>query len=353
MSKNNNQQGLTIERQSSDFALGDGGRQESVLEPGFVRAPRDMKPPTPVEWGRGDSLMWDTSRPGDIDKSTPLAGYGRDKDLFADAVSAISPNQPGPAQAGGAVDPYGVFPAAQRDGSPAGQAKAQHDAGASFAAVLSGRAQQQHQPPAAVMPSEAMEPSGGRRGGPSQPHQHHQGGGAPPRAVQFPHHDHHHHDGGSSNNNNNNEPSTLQRQRTSEADLAAQFRTQSQVLTDELHQQAKTFPPPPPIIAPAEQRRYRAARWYYYATKWDITHEQAPPPRSPLPLLDQENEARSQGVSSREAPYPYRGEYWLQRCEHWFGHIQSHFSYPGYGSRTAVTNVDPQVVLQHAYLGDA
>eukprot|EP00672_Neobodo_designis_P017336 CAMPEP_0174828198 /NCGR_PEP_ID=MMETSP1114-20130205/1192_1 /TAXON_ID=312471 /ORGANISM="Neobodo designis, Strain CCAP 1951/1" /LENGTH=341 /DNA_ID=CAMNT_0016061909 /DNA_START=199 /DNA_END=1224 /DNA_ORIENTATION=- len=333
-----NKRGLTIERQSSDFVLGDGGRQESVLEPGFVRAPRDMKPPTPVEWGRGDSLMWETGgKQADIDKSTPLAGYGRDKDLFADAVSAISPTQNGPS------DPFGGPPSSHNTGHPgpaaAGVRTTGSDAAATFAAVLSGRAH---------LPADATEPSS-RQGQQQQQQQrppnrlHPAGPGAvgPGRAPMLP-------------SALDPEPQALTRQRTSEAELAAQFRTQSQVLTDELHQQAKTFPPPPPIIAPQEQRRYRAARWYYYATKWDITHEQAPPPRSPLPLMDQETEARNNGTRGRhESPnYPYRGEYWLKRCEHWFSHVQGHFSYPGYASRDTVSNIASDIVLEHAYLGD-
>lgn len=106
--------------------------------------------------------------------------------------------------------------------------------------------------------------------------------------------------------------------------LAFQFRTQSQILSDELYFQSLWFPPPPPPRVPKESRRARSELWYYYASKWDITHTQPPPPRCPLALMEEEH---AQGLAP-QTKVPYRGEYWLDRCNHWFGWVQENFRPP-------------------------
>jgi hypothetical protein len=382
-------QGLTLERESSDFILGDQGRQESVIEPGYVRAPRDMKPPTPIEWGRGDSLLWEQRRE-DVDKTTPLAGYGRDKDLFADAVATISPTQtstnfafPPTSTAGGksTVGPAGTF-GQPRAGAVSGStfasivARGTHAGATGNAAATGGTTPPASSAAAPLIQESAFgainrSPGAGSGGMFQTHHQQHGSRGNQGHPVQPQHHQHQQHQlsftvtktteppagvrypaagsriaghGGNLAPYRGEDPIT--RQRTSEVELAAQFRTQSQVLTDELHHQCKTFPPPPPIIAPGESRRQRAARWYYFATKWDITHEQPPPPRSPLPLMDQESE---NPVIGRDGPaYPYRGDYWLDRCAYWYNHIQETFPYPGYASSQSVVAVDPKIVWEFA-----
>lgn len=349
-----NNRGLTIERQSSDFALGDGGRQESVLEPGFVRAPKDMKPPTPMQWNRGDSLMWEQNA-ADVDKSTPLAGYGRDKDPFADAVASISP-----------TDERGRFPDTQASAQPPAAAQQLRagtsserrlEQGMSFAAALLGRhpgsnasspaaqQQQQQQQPGAPDPMQLTVTEEHDEPPFHQPQSQNQRGGNRQSSVQF-HPQATAGGNGAGGARRREEGGQLRRQTTSEAQLAAQFRSESQIMTDELHFQAKHFPPPPPIAAPSDSRRERAERWYYYAMKWDITHEQPPPPRSPLPLMDQEK-----ANPTMRDQFPYRGDYWLGRCQHWFEHLQNHFPYPhATAHNKRVRGTDWAVVDQMAQL---
>lgn len=281
---------MSIERQSSDFALGD--RQESVLEPGFVRAPRNMKPPTPVEWGRGDSSLFIQ------ENTTPLMGYGREKDPFSDAINAISPTN-------------NVM-----SGFPPG----------------SGVGMQQQDLHRTAAPPAALDNQGPRLsvfGQPmgvhhSMPPQQQQPQAHPDIEVGF---------GGDG----------LPRQSTSD-ELLNQFRTPSQQHTDDLWRCSVFFPPPAPIMAPGEQRRARAELWFYHASKWDITHSTPPPPRSPLPFMDEEKTMPpSQVLRNR---YPYRGDYWLGRCEHWFNHVVRHFAYPARQQPQSLAPIDPQFVLQ-------
>lgn len=283
-----------VSRQESDFVLGDS-RQESTLEPGFVRAPKDMKPPTPVEWGRGDSLMWDTRRPDDPPESTPLTGYGRDRDFFADVVATVSPtkdqNQPFPVP---------LAPGERKTTMSPGNAQPHPGL--------------QHHPSTQSIGTHSSS-SGGR----------------PPMAP-----------GSRQLTSNEISPQPTIRQFSSSVDLAQQFRTASQQLTDELYAQAISFPPPPPILAPAESRRQRAELWYYFAVKWDITHQQPPPPRSPLPFMDEELQftPAQQQNAMNQFRYPYRGEYWMDRCNHWFDHVQNGFNWPPTSRVMALSKAD-------------
>lgn len=71
-------------RQASDYVL---GREESVLQPGQVRIPAGMEPPTPMDtWARGDSSIWDAKESDNV--STPLTGYGRGDQLWGTSPTA-------------------------------------------------------------------------------------------------------------------------------------------------------------------------------------------------------------------------------------------------------------------------
>ena len=118
-----------------------------------------------------------------------------------------------------------------------------------------------------------------------------------------------------------------------------QFRTQSQILSDELYHQSQWFPPPPPPRVPKDSRRSRSELWYYYASKWDITHTQPPPPRCPLGLMEEEY---SLGLAPL-TKVPYRGEYWLDRCAYWFRHLQANFQPP---DNHAPHFVEPTFVIE-------
>ena len=101
-------------------------------------------------------------------------------------------------------------------------------------------------------------------------------------------------------------------------------RTESEIITEQLHRQGQLFPPPPPPICPPETRRQRAELWSRSASKWDITCTVAPPPRCPLDGMDQEHRRRLQPLSL----VPYKGDQWLVQSEHWFGFVQKNFKYP-------------------------
>eukprot|EP00744_Colponema_vietnamica_P008393 GILI01011972.1.p1 GENE.GILI01011972.1~~GILI01011972.1.p1 ORF type:complete len:216 (-),score=16.94 GILI01011972.1:63-677(-) len=101
-------------------------------------------------------------------------------------------------------------------------------------------------------------------------------------------------------------------------------RTESEIITDQLHRQGQFFPPPPPPCCPPETRRQRAELWSRSASKWDITCTIAPPPRCPLDGMDEEHQRQLQPLSL----VPYKGDQWLQQSEHWFGFVQKNFKYP-------------------------
>lgn len=129
--------------------------------------------------------------------------------------------------------------------------------------------------------------------------------------------------------------------RQSSADAASllhRFRSQSEILSDELYFQAKTFPPPPPPNPPGETRRIRAELWYLVARKWDITQQMAPPPRSPLPGMEEEHRLRLQELTR----VPYRGDRWLAQSDRWFHWVQQHFEYPATNGCVPAT---PDLVL--------
>eukprot|EP00455_Lapot_gusevi_P005768 TRINITY_DN12467_c0_g1_i2.p1 TRINITY_DN12467_c0_g1~~TRINITY_DN12467_c0_g1_i2.p1 ORF type:complete len:206 (-),score=13.07 TRINITY_DN12467_c0_g1_i2:233-850(-) len=111
---------------------------------------------------------------------------------------------------------------------------------------------------------------------------------------------------------------------TDSSALLMKFRSQSEILSDELYFQAKSFPPPPPSNSPIETRRVRAELWYLIARKWDITQQMPPPPRSPLPGMEEEHRLRLQELTR----VPYRGDRWLAQSDHWFDWVQKHFEYP-------------------------
>lgn len=211
-------------------------RQESILGPGEVRPPRSMVPPTPVEWTRGDSTMWDTHSKDSKEPSgdTP---FSFDQNIFNQAAERA---------------------ASDRQTSSEGL----------------GPAQNSQQLPASGSDSLVL-------------------------------------------------------------------RTESQQLSEELYHQALNYPPPPPVVAPIVQRKARANLWYQHTTKWDITHQMPPPPRSPLEFL--EEEART-GVVNPQPRYPYRGEYWLSRCAHWASHVQEQFNWP---PTKQASIAPPEFVLQH------
>jgi hypothetical protein len=269
---------LVTSPDDSEPALGEGGssRQQSELQPGEIRRP-GVQPPTPLmDWGRGDSILWDSHFDGGAPPpevvpssktihsptgrepehiSTPLTGYGRGDNL------------------------WGV------GGSPTEDTK-------QFPAADPARSQQQQQQ--------------------------YGGGGQHPHFAAFPDQQ----GGGNQYMGSRQDSGGMGRQDSSFA--MQQFRTQSQVLSDELYFQSQWFPPPPPPRVPKESRRSRSELWYYYASKWDITHTQPPPPRCPLAQLEEEF---ALGLEA-QTKVPYRGEYWLDRCNHWFRQLQSNFRPP-------------------------
>ena len=126
---------------------------------------------------------------------------------------------------------------------------------------------------------------------------------------------------------------------TDSSALLAKFRSQSEILSDELYFQAKTFPPPPPSNSPIETRRVRAELWYLISRKWDITQQMPPPPRSPLPGMEEEHRLRLQELTR----VPYRGDRWLAQSDHWFDWVQKHFDYP---LENVATVLPPSFVMQ-------
>lgn len=109
-----------------------------------------------------------------------------------------------------------------------------------------------------------------------------------------------------------------------EEDDSWKHRTQSEIITDQLHRQGQFFPPPPPPCCPDESARERAELWYRSAGKWDITNTIPPPPRSPLEGMDEEYNRQMREFTL----VPYRGAVWLQQSEHWFAFVQKHFNHP-------------------------
>lgn len=222
-------------------------REDSALLPGEIRRPPGM-PPTPLlDWGRGESLLWDAKKEDEEKVQTPLAGYGRGDNLWG--MSPTSSGEPG--------ELAGMLQQVQR-------------AAKSGDSPLLGHRQQSLEELTSGMQHENST------------------GGA--------------------------------------SASAGMFRTASQTLSDELYFHAQWFPPPPPPRVPKEARRARSELWYYYASKWDITNTQAPPPRCPLQLMEEEFTHGMQPLSL----VPYRGEYWLDRCQHWYNHVQQCFKCPGH-----------------------
>nr|CCC92557.1 unnamed protein product [Trypanosoma congolense IL3000] len=131
-----------------------------------------------------------------------------------------------------------------------------------------------------------------------------------------------------------------------------QSKAYSEYLSDLLYFHADFFPPPPPprglaFLSDASQasaphlnsseHTRRAALWYHYARKWNITHRLPPPPRTPLPELQEQTD-----TALLRAPYDVSG--WMKMCERWFHAAQQQFDYP-------VENVSlclsPGFILQH------
>ena len=125
--------------------------------------------------------------------------------------------------------------------------------------------------------------------------------------------------------NEQNEEATYEDDAANEEDPEAwKHRTQSEIITDQLHRQGQFFPPPPPPCCPDESARERAELWYRSAGKWDITNTIPPPPRSPLEGMDEEYNRQMREFTL----VPYRGAVWLQQSEHWFAFVQKHFNHP-------------------------
>jgi len=289
---------VTGSRQHSEFDF--GSRQETMLRPGEVWTP-GVRPTPLVDWAQGDSMLWETKDGGgSTAHNTPLAGYGRG-DLWS---AAERDDEEEARQQAATTAMFAVEAARAATPSPESSMGYQVSAGPTYTS------QQQ------LYPSD----NGRNSAGPF---------GVTPNA---------------------NTPVVLSRQ-TSESLLARmrssmdteylmnKYRSQSEILSDQLFFLAQMFPPPPPPTVPMETRRARAELWYSISRKWDLTQRLPPPPRSPLPGMEEEHRLRLQDLTR----VPYRGDRWLAQSERWFRYVQDEvFQYPA--DNTALP-LEPEVVL--------
>jgi hypothetical protein len=321
------------------FAL----RQESVLMPGEVRTPAVRPTPLVGDWTRGDSTVWDTRDDSSQPACTPLNSYGREDDLWRmpaeDRETPLSNTQPGAVTDDDDVDAvrhtiHQALAASQEaahhhhhsDSNPFGAMSTRMPSATAYTAQSQSYARQPNASSADVADTPDVYAGYTVSSGNTFTVQH----ATDPRSIR----------GEVSLSREVSAQELGSRQSSTDSNsLLAKFRSQSEILSDELYFQAKTFPPPPPSNAPMETRRVRAELWYLIARKWDITQQMAPPPRSPLPGMEEEHRLRLQELTR----VPYRGDRWLVQSYHWFACVQNGFDYP----QSNVANVLPtSFVLQ-------
>lgn len=312
-----------------DDGSGYPSRQESTLLPGEVRTPAVRPTPLLGDWARGDTDLWDAKE--EDHSCTPLNSYGRENlwSLPGDETSAGS----APPAHRQQLASFNVTTSETRDDDAARVQTTINEA-------LAAAADHRHLfgQPSVMAPSNQTHFTQSSVSYTNTFTSHVVGTSNHALLPQQPHHvrftvtsPSSDHNGGAAHDNNNADfladpmagASALgSRQNTTE--LLSKFRSQSEILSDELYFQAKMFPPPPPPNPPAETRRLRAELWYLIARKWDITQQMPPPPRSPLPGMEEEHKLRLQELTR----VPYRGDRWLVQSDRWFQWLQENFDYP-------------------------
>lgn len=271
-------------RQHSDFDI--ANRQESVLRPGEVWTP-GVRPTPLADWAQGDSTLWETKE-GSTANNTPLAGYGRG-DLWTagDHRDETDDDDEEARRQAVTTAMFAVEAARAATPSPESSMGPYHVSGTYTS--------QQH-----VFGSSAAVGFGSNRQTPSS---------TTPNALS-----------------RQTSETLLARMRSMDSEyLMNKYRSQSEILSDQLFFLAQMFPPPPPPSVPMETRRSRAELWYSIARKWDLTQRLPPPPRSPLPGMEEEHRLRLQELTR----VPYRGDRWLAQSERWFHYVQDDvFRYP-------------------------
>jgi len=333
----------TADDDVDDDALGAGGRQQSLLMPGEVRSPGLRPTPLIGDWVRGDTDYWDSGKEESSKQQpscTPLNSYGREVLWTLPSVEAPAPHtHPHVSDSSSAMPLQTTSSSCSTLVAPHATPHHHHHG---HSELEDDMAQIQTTISQAVAALEYSSSSPVTSCYDDHSHMY------PPQpsvtsstasATAPPHLSYHQQLSPSTLLSSSNGGIGMQAgggfgvgvgglgSRQSSTDghaLLLKYRSQSEILSDELYHQGKTFPPPPPPNPPGETRRTRAELWYLVARKWDITQQMAPPPRSPLPGMEEER--------IRDLPeltrVPYRGDRWLAQSDRWFLWVQQHFEYP-------------------------
>jgi hypothetical protein len=269
-------------RDDDHDSVGMPSRQDSLL-PGQIHNPT-MQPPTPfLDWTRGESQLWDThhSDGGGSNGVNANTGEKAGYDIWGSSDSNLGVVAAASAAPGSSH--HNNMPAFRQSSSLFSSDDAADDDGGTEASE-------------ALLPQAVAEEVSSSSSPPLFSSQQQQRGDGRGLIAQLQHQHH------------------LQQRKEA-----------SEMLSEELHRQARLFPPPPPLLAPMESRRSRADLWYFHAAKWDITMRLPPPPRNPLAGMEEEHRLKLQELSK----VPYRGDRWMARCEFWHNFVQSTFDYGG------------------------